>query len=139
VISLGLDPASAPPPAATDLAAPPPEDVAEDTGHGSEPDLGDGGPLSRLLASAAAEVEALAESGSAAYRGWPRLRDLGQRSESLGLMALGASLRRVGEAAAGDDETRPHNVAQACLRAAYVVRVAAATAAVSAAVAAYTA
>jgi hypothetical protein len=139
VVSLGLDPTLAGPAAVAAAGTAPDDGVEESEGEGPSPAPAETspGPLGGLLSSAAAELERLAESGSAAYRGWPRLRELGQRGESMGLPAVGGALRRVADAAGADDEARPHRVAEACLRAAYVVRLATSSAAVAAAAAAF--
>ncbi len=144
VTSLGLSGADAPAsPAAVSGAAP--------EGEASEPETGDdveaedaaapGGALGHLLLSAWAELERLAEGGSAAYRGFGALAALAQRAEGMGLAGVALSLRRVADAGLGPSEDaseRLHRIAHLALRAAYVVRATEATAAVEAATASYT-
>jgi hypothetical protein len=139
VISLGLEEADQEAVATADRAEDTAGEIAESDDDGSESPLTDptAGPVGALLASAAAEIDRLAESGSAAYRGWPRLRLLGERGESLGLSTVATSLRRLVDSAGTVDDSRHYRTAGACLRAAYVVRVTAAHAAVAAAAAAY--
>jgi len=62
-------------------------DAEADAVDGADEDVAalDHGPIGQLLAAATAELEGLAEGGAAAYRGWPRLRGLTERSERLGL------------------------------------------------------
>lgn len=139
VVSLGLDGLPTQPVVAAGVSTPAQAEEAgeDDEAEQEELTLG-GGPIAELLASTTSELESLAEGGSAAYRGWPRLRALMERSDALGISVVGASLRRLLDGAgseAGSD--RLHTLARGCMRASYVVRLTAATGAVAAATEAY--
>ncbi len=101
----------------------------------------DAGPIGALLAAAMAELERLAEAGGGAWRpdGAAALR---ARADAMGLSTVARALDGVVAAPAAADETpgeRMRGIARACLRAAYVVRLAAALGAVEAATSVYAA
>jgi hypothetical protein len=136
VQSLGLDGQAASSAMSTAEA---PEEVDALDGDESdevEPSYGDGA-VGAHLSSLQAELESLAELGSAAYRGWPRLRALMQRSDDLGMAVVGTRVRSLLEAGQLAEAAHSHAVAWECLRATYVVRLTAATAAVESATQAY--
>jgi hypothetical protein len=95
--------------------------------------------LSRLLVTAQAELEALAENGLAARRNLELLGSIGRRSEALGLAACARPLARVQEAclaaAQSGDPAQRHAAAGAVLHAYYVLRLAGQQEAVAAATA----
>jgi hypothetical protein len=98
------------------------------------------GAVGELLLAAWAELERLAEGGSAAYRGFGPLGALGDRAEARGLARVASALRRLADAGLGapeDASERLQRIAMLALCAAYVVRATELTAAVDAATSGY--
>ena len=138
VLSLGLDGLAAAPASAATTKPEEDTDVPDNVDPDEEDDRSfDHGAIGAHLSALGAELESLAEGGSAAYRNWLLLRGLLQRSEELGMSVLSGSLRRLLDAGQIADSDRSHAVARECLRASYVLRLTAATAAVAAATEAY--
>ncbi len=139
VTSLGLDGLQAQTEPAGAAAVAQSEEPEGEEGEAADEDVTPSpGPVADILSSAIAELESLAEGGAAAHRGWPRLRAVLERSETLGMTVVAAPLRRLLGTArdeVGDDRLRA--TARGCLQATYVARLAAATSAVEAATEAY--
>lgn len=144
VTSLGLADAApraspAESPAATGQDEPGDEDEDDPEDEDGEIAVPGGAP-GQLLLGAWAELERLAEGGSAAYRGFATLGSLAGRAEGMGLATVASALRRLAEAglAPSDDASgRLHRIAHLALRAAYLVRASEVTLAVESATASY--
>lgn len=95
--------------------------------------------LSRLLVTAEAELEALAENGLAARRDLELLASIAKRFDALGLAACGRPLTRLRESCAGSaqssDPEQRHAAAGSVLHAYYILRLAGEQEAVAAATA----